>query len=1071
MAVSRPPRVRTAFERTLLPEFAEWFVRRVELERPDFLVPAETKGARLLDIVLDYAGNELGAAIDVPVIYRPALAYMDRELLTNSKVLVLDDAKRTGNSVKRHCRRLAEFGVTDIAIAICFKYDEAGEADESETREAFLQVGSIERYLDYACQMTELVIASGLPPEVDHHLFDLEVSGRLRSVWGELERALAPYGELNVDAPREKWGELCPMTLHFPQLPGTTALPGAGMARADGPYKVRLFPDVARNRVVVVPVSFPTLDLPVERRVSLTVEEAKACAREWSGADDSFAEALLDRAVCRDPETVFRALSAFGELDLACGLARALGGSDVGVVGLHPQRLTIERLYGHDVAPAVVDRIEASLDRTVSEPCPRRREAEGVPLFVDEEVVDTTEEVATHLRKLYKDRTERLGHEPPERVGRPLAALASDLEVKALLASRCIDFGLALTTIVPYVDVERRGDGVRVSRKYRVSEQGPSGRSDRQVDNQLIAEEILAYASMHLAARSERLGGGYLPVRVATRVMAALRAWLRSENVHLEIRSDKDGMRAEVWRGVERRLLPTVDSRMFEIRPGGDEELVIVPTEKHFLELKEARNLRLDNRGLVIQLEGFLEALGPLFSPKLADEDFERLLSAAAMSADQALGLTHVQQLLELGLDRLEAQLNKIVRGGAHPVDEELGDDVEKLVDKAGECVKTLESDWAAQMADLWEDPSRTEELLLESIVLPRSKLRHAYDVPSAVLYAVDAASALTTALDRASAAHWDGEDCGDLVKQVFDGGAELRRALSSLRDSAPGPDCPGATRDGIAAAATILLDGVAVIRSFAAATARDDRGPRRGEPLPVPVEEDRYHTVLFPDLAKSREYARAHPFEANYEWKNTGLGIVAQWARAFGGVETRPRQGDAQWMEFQERGDPAILAGAAAWAHTTALAAANLPYLTWSLHLGIHIGRIKEAEIDNAIALTLDEMNELCKAGRNSDRGTDLNVTAEVLDSCSPQLSDKALTTSLADVAKGEGLDLSGGAADVYAIDPNLALAEFVRNLEAVATSVKARIGDRRASAESFARRDEAPDAESDQASASEQA
>ena len=46
---------KTAFERTLLPGFAAWAIEQIARWEPDYIVPAETKGARVLDAALTYA--------------------------------------------------------------------------------------------------------------------------------------------------------------------------------------------------------------------------------------------------------------------------------------------------------------------------------------------------------------------------------------------------------------------------------------------------------------------------------------------------------------------------------------------------------------------------------------------------------------------------------------------------------------------------------------------------------------------------------------------------------------------------------------------------------------------------------------------------------------------------------------------------------------------------------------------------------------------------------------------------------------------------------------------------------
>ena len=351
---------KTAFERNLLPGFARWFIDRLEKCRPDYLIPAETKGARLLEAVSEFARKELGAPIQVPILYRTALAYVDPETLRNSRVMILDDAKRSGSSLARHRKCVEEWGVEEVQEAICIAYgDEGGSRDRDS---CYRVVSDIDLYREYIWQLTELVCGRGLPPEVDHHVFEMRLPGGLPRIWGEVEAALGQFGALSVDAPEREWGEVRGLTLHFPELPGSAKHPTEGPVRNEGPSKVRLFPDESGDVVYVVPVSFPALDLPATASEDLSPAKTAELARRWTRRGESIGEFLADAATRRDPEAVFRILSASAEIDLVCGVASVL--ADVfGAAGvsIEPQRDLFSRLYGPDVGEQVAARIEQEL--------------------------------------------------------------------------------------------------------------------------------------------------------------------------------------------------------------------------------------------------------------------------------------------------------------------------------------------------------------------------------------------------------------------------------------------------------------------------------------------------------------------------------------------------------------------------------------------------------------------------------------------------------------------------------------------------------------------------------------
>lgn len=128
----------------------------------------------------------------VPVVYGSALAFIDPDLVRESRVMIVDDAVRTVANLNRHRGRVERYGATVAQAVACI-------GDAHPKADCYLSVGT-DLYREYVWQLTELVVARGLPPEVDHHLFELRLPGRFHPAWWELEALLAGYGTLTVDA-------------------------------------------------------------------------------------------------------------------------------------------------------------------------------------------------------------------------------------------------------------------------------------------------------------------------------------------------------------------------------------------------------------------------------------------------------------------------------------------------------------------------------------------------------------------------------------------------------------------------------------------------------------------------------------------------------------------------------------------------------------------------------------------------------------------------------------------------------------------------------------------------------
>jgi hypothetical protein len=212
--------IRSPFERTLLPGFSAWFADLVEELQPDLIIPVETKGARLLEAALMYARGLLGRALDVPVLYTPALAFADPTELAKSRVLLLDDAARTGSTLDSHKEHLGRYGISEVDTAVCV----IGGQERLPGVHAYCRADEGD-YREYLFQLAELVVARGLPPEIDHHVYTLTTRRPLVDVWAELIVSLSQFGELSLDGPLTSTAEIESMTPPFPRAARDAPIP------------------------------------------------------------------------------------------------------------------------------------------------------------------------------------------------------------------------------------------------------------------------------------------------------------------------------------------------------------------------------------------------------------------------------------------------------------------------------------------------------------------------------------------------------------------------------------------------------------------------------------------------------------------------------------------------------------------------------------------------------------------------------------------------------------------------------------------------------------------------------
>jgi hypothetical protein len=448
---------------------------------------------------------------------------------------------RTGHTLQRQLDRVHHYGAHHVDMTVCIAADDHDLGDIH----SFRRVDDA-TYREYLFQLAELVVARGLPPEVDHHVFTLTVNGPLVDNWADLIVLLSRFGKLSIDGPLTASADIEGITLHLPELPGMPRYPAAGPACDEGTKKLRLFLDSRRGVIHVVPIAFPALDLPAsEDPNALTLQTCREIVHVWTGGRDTVADLLLERAHTRDAELLFRALSTTTEIDLMCGFARLLGTElPSRTVSLAAEPGLFARLYGSEVGEAVTEYVDGSISsafadahRAGAKPTDRPRTSADLKILkVDASVVGTTEEIAGYLTAHFVAQSKMPDHDPLARVGLSLPELGRRVPpegIDGLALSRCIDHGLARTSLVPFTDVEVRDHGhVRVRRKYRVAEisRGNENFEDLETMRREAAEELIALTARVLSRRTNRWSSGAVPYEIVACTVAILRAVLPDIN-------------------------------------------------------------------------------------------------------------------------------------------------------------------------------------------------------------------------------------------------------------------------------------------------------------------------------------------------------------------------------------------------------------------------------------------------------------------------------------------------------------------------------------------------------------
>jgi len=1052
--LSRPPFDRatrrggkTAFERNILPGFARWLLDEIDRRRPDYLVPVESKGARLLETVLRYASDELGSPIPVPVIYGTALAYMDPADLKDVRLMLVDDAVRTGANQQHHRTRAHNYGATDIQAVACI----GDGAHEHENVDCYLTVGE-ELYHEYVWQLTELVAARGLPPEVDHHIFEIRFPYRIAGAWDQLQRHLAELGQLTIDSSERNSDELLPATLHFPRFEGN------GDTDQYHVDKIRFFPDLVNNCFYVIPVKFPTIQLPPAKVTEIIpMEEARAQLEQAKLSSPGPAAVLIDEAKTLNAKTLFRAISTGAEFESILGLIRSVW-QQFPDASIEPQLDSFEHLYGQNCGHLVASVVKGRLEE-VSEPTAGAGAMDAGSLsfrriYLDEEVIETTKAIVGGLREMYDKRREEPDYDPYERIGRAVSEISEALgNPDPLLISRCIDYGLAMTVLVPFTGYEELDDALVVERKYRVSEIKRGGEpenyddiSDTRVE---LSEQTVALLCHNLI---ERCNDGRKAITLSE--VALLVAILRplvfiDHSIPLAV-EPRDGSASTneddpledvpqvLLQKEERpvRLEERASSSTYLDTEGAEGDLKPSPTFTHGY---DDDTLAISLRHSVEDVEARVKILLTLLEP-LGQEERDLLTRGWAMSTDWRLGLTHVRWPLLSAIEEMESPLRLIRRGSRHEQTIDVADRVFARCAAAERRLDLLGEPWEKPAKERWKSPLKLERVTIESMAVPDKPL-NLYQFPAALATLLEALGLMVERIDSVSVAFWrdsDVQGAMETARLAIHVSAEVRQRLTSLSEEEPTlstlPEDPG---PAIQAAAHGLTDATRLLKAFLAAVTGIYRGAQDARISPPPVDK-RNSSVLSLDIAGSRQHERQYP-QTHREWRSDGLDIAAQWGRAFGGREGKHREGDDLWFEFPV-GDSAILAAACVQCQATALGSTQLDPIKREFHAAVDAGELEQGNKGNTQGSCMDRVTGVAKACDAKADTSYVYVTPEAWDHCSAGLRD----AHLRDEKWEDEVELDDGTKlKPIAMDSERLLRRYCERLAELAVTIRARVAE----------------------------
>jgi adenine/guanine phosphoribosyltransferase-like PRPP-binding protein len=1033
--------VQTTFERNVLPDFAGWFAAQVEAEQPDIVMPVETKGARLVDATLAFLDRELATPSRVPVRYKRSLDYTSIEELAGKKVLVLDDATRTGRTLNGYRLRIRDCCPdADAVLLACFG---ALSDDGSLKNRVHQDIRCFrdclpETYHEELWQLTELVVARGLPPEVDHHIFRLRSTLPIARFWSTVVDALGRYGQIDDHGVTSADGLLHGATLHWPDFAPAALLPLAGPIRREGVVKLRLFGDAIRDEIIVVPMAYVEVELPrgPKRQPRVSLDEVRGIYDEWRGDHADVGAVLFDATYeyARLGEVLFNAACLTIETELLGGAIGVL--AEAGVIADRQAQADEEhfyRLYGAAAAPLVIE-VVTGLAAAHEDPVAARGRASTVSWDEDPRIYDAANGIVRTLKQRYIATNAHRAETSWRSYSLPFSQLDDllpEVDSEGILASRSVDFGLGVGSLVPSTTRILSGHSILLRRQYRTSEQTRVDGDevlDLQWGSKEIATEIVGAIAHFLKEHSVRWRNRGVPPTVMNKVIAVLKgAMPEIERTALVVDPREHGPEAFLRESRPlRRLtrLVNVKSSNFHLTV----QTLFEPTPR-FIERYPTGKLEISKRGILPLLESYLSALVPALD---RSTDVSSLLLCWGMSASARLGLEYVMHDVDLALAELDDPVEVLLGGDAldrKRLRASCANARDKIDFARSEKLRKLQRDWSEQVRVAWPSPLDVQRRLLGSLNAPTVNVTGLFPAAEAFCGVVDAyvdvIDSLAALDPQPSLLPDDSHDLPGLLSRDFVAMRRLRVRLQSLRtpdDSAPTLDL---TRPDVLS--EYLIDFAGLLKQFVSAFSwRFDPMPDRTEWLP----RTRKSVIVNADFAKStyRASTSAHP--TYRAWANAGLNLIAQWGRAFGAREIpiASREGDDICLEFVDA-DSAVLCSCMIGEHFAALRATGNESVFYSVHWGLDQDLVSEGDGRNRLSSALSRASKLAKEVAVDEVG----LTPDVANDCSPALQALLVKTGLL-VELGENDER--GRITPFVADRAKVIEAYIENLRAISSA-----------------------------------
>lgn len=256
-----------------LPMFKQFMENIMTSVKPAFIVLLDRKGARAIELM-----RLIPSVAEQITFSENAFKFKNEDALRREvhgkTVLILDELAQFARQMAELRKKFEDAGAEVVTACLLRRKTNADSGLLHDPKIRTCIDANDRAFAYHATMISQFIQVQGDTLDHDHATIEITVSGLRNKIFGILQ-LLAETGDIYFVAPDTELGEVVPVTLDRPFFMEISSLSKEWLVFDEGVVKLRIYFDLNRDVVTIVPVAFPGWRVPKTKiqSIELFVEE------------------------------------------------------------------------------------------------------------------------------------------------------------------------------------------------------------------------------------------------------------------------------------------------------------------------------------------------------------------------------------------------------------------------------------------------------------------------------------------------------------------------------------------------------------------------------------------------------------------------------------------------------------------------------------------------------------------------------------------------------------------------------------------------------------------------------